>query len=92
METPARSAGSIGRDPMKIRRLASAASVVAALAFTGTAVAHEPCPDPDPPSPCPPGFTPAADPQNNSGADLNGNGTVCGMTTPLGDVFVDDLL
>jgi hypothetical protein len=79
---------------MKIRRLASAASVVVALTFTGTAIAHEPCPDPDPdpepPSPCPSGYVLAFDPLNISGADANDNDMVCVTPTPSGDVFIDD--
>jgi hypothetical protein len=77
---------------MKIRRIASAASVAAALALAGPAVAHEPCPDdpPPPPSPCPEGYNPMFDVFNVSGADANDNDVVCVTTTPTGDIFVDD--
>ena len=68
---------------MKIRLLASAASVVCALALASTAVA-------EPPSPCPDGFVPAFDPFNVSGEDRNANGVVCAKTTGGGDIFKDD--
>jgi hypothetical protein len=75
---------------MKIRRIASAASVAAVLALAGPAVAGEPCPKEPPPGPCPEGYNPFLDPLNISGADANDNDVVCVTTTPSGDIFVDD--
>jgi hypothetical protein len=75
---------------MNIRRIASAASVAAALALAGPAVAGEPCPEEPPPGPCPEGYVPTFDVFNVTGADENDNDIVCAKTTPTGDVFVDD--
>ncbi|MGH2744199.1 MAG: hypothetical protein ACRDNL_17755 [Spirillospora sp.] len=74
---------------MKIRQLASAASVAGALALTGPAVAQE-SDSVTPKSPCPDHFVPAFDPLNVSGADKNDNDVVCVKTTGGGDIFKDD--
>jgi hypothetical protein len=78
---------------MKLRHLASAASIGVALALAGPALADDDDDDDGdhgrPPSQCPPGFNPAEAPDHP--LDVNDNGIVCVMTTPVGDVFVDDL-
>jgi hypothetical protein len=75
---------------MKIRYLASAASVAGALMVAAPAVAQDIDPDKPPKSPCPDGFIPTFDPLNVSGADNNDNDIVCVKTTGGGDIFKDD--